>query len=226
MVCAGPDIDCTFWKLCTKTSGISGLKTSSLLRLRQISEQKHPISNMLPLEGISTETNCYRVTLSGDFKVNKQPRCKIRFDQSSPVCSMFSRNEKRGSTSQVNWNQATPREKLRSFQCPFSFSCFRACGRGGSRGGSHLLKPTKATLFTMILYNSENRIRVRPFCRPLFCQSSAVKYASSLLQQWTRNDTSLPNITEIAAPNLAGWIRPWSASRSELGNILWCVVGK
>jgi len=35
----------------------------------------------------------------------------------------------------------------------------------------------------MILYNSENNIRdVRPFCRPLFCQSSFVKYSSSLLQ--------------------------------------------
>jgi len=31
------------------------------------------------------------------------------------------------------------------------------------------LKPTKVTLFTMILHNSENSIRdIRPFCRPFF----------------------------------------------------------
>jgi len=35
----------------------------------------------------------------------------------------------------------------------------------------------------MIFYNSENSIRdIRPFCRPLFCHSSVVKYTSSLLQ--------------------------------------------
>jgi len=46
------------------------------------------------------------------------------------------------------------------------------------------LKPTKATLFTMILYNSENDIRdIRPIRRPLFCHSSVVKYASSLFTQ-------------------------------------------
>jgi len=45
------------------------------------------------------------------------------------------------------------------------------------------LNPTKVSLFTMILYNSENNIRdIRPFCRPLFCHSSVVKYTSSLLQ--------------------------------------------
>jgi len=63
--------------------------------------------------------------------------------------------------------------------------------RGGSREGrlgrSLSLKPTKVTLFTMILYNSENSIRdIRLFCRPLFCHSSFVKFTSSLLQQWTR----------------------------------------
>jgi len=46
------------------------------------------------------------------------------------------------------------------------------------------LKPTKVTLFIMILYNSENSIcDLRPFCRPFFCHSSLVKYTSSLLQQ-------------------------------------------
>jgi len=50
-------------------------------------------------------------------------------------------------------------------------------GRGGSRGGRSPppLKPRKATLFSMILFNSENDIRnTRPFCRPLFCHSSIV----------------------------------------------------
>ena len=42
------------------------------------------------------------------------------------------------------------------------------------------LKPTKVTFFTTILYNSENNIRdIRPFCRPLFCHCSVVKYTSS-----------------------------------------------
>jgi len=47
--------------------------------------------------------------------------------------------------------------------------------------------------------NSENSIRnIRPFCRPLFCYSSVVKYNSSLLQKWSRHEFWLPNITEIA----------------------------
>jgi len=58
--------------------------------------------------------------------------------------------------------------------------------RGGSRGATGAiapLKPTKVTLFTMILYNSENSIcNIRPFCRLLFCHSNVVKYTSSLLQ--------------------------------------------
>jgi len=34
------------------------------------------------------------------------------------------------------------------------------------------LKPTKVSLFTILLYNSENSIRdIRPFCRPLFCHN-------------------------------------------------------
>jgi len=49
--------------------------------------------------------------------------------------------------------------------------------------GDRSLKPTKVTLFTIILYNSENNIcDARPFCRPLFCHRSAVKYTWSLLQ--------------------------------------------
>jgi len=46
-----------------------------------------------------------------------------------------------------------------------------------------LLEPTEVTLFTIILYNSENNIRdIRPFCCLLFCHNSFVKYSSSLLQ--------------------------------------------
>ena len=80
--------------------------------------------------------------------------------------------------------------------------------RSGSRGDD--LKSTKVTFFTMILYNSDNSIRdIRSFWRPLFCHSSIVKYTSCLLQLWTRNETWLPNITEIAPPKLTGWILPW-----------------
>ena len=44
------------------------------------------------------------------------------------------------------------------------------------------LKPAKVTLFTMVLYNSENNIRdIRPFCHPWFGHSIVVKYASSIL---------------------------------------------
>jgi len=43
------------------------------------------------------------------------------------------------------------------------------------------LKLTKVTLFTIILYNSENS-DIRPFCSPLLCHSSVVQYTSSLLQ--------------------------------------------
>ena len=39
-----------------------------------------------------------------------------------------------------------------------------------------------------------------------------VKYTSSLLQQWPRNETQLPNITEIISPNLIGWICPCCSS--------------
>jgi len=50
----------------------------------------------------------------------------------------------------------------------------------------------------MIFYHSENNIHdVRPFCRLLFRCSSVVKFASSLLQQRSRYDTWLPNISEI-----------------------------
>ena len=53
-----------------------------------------------------------------------------------------------------------------------------------AEGGDHLpLKSAKVTLFTMILYNSENNIRdIRPFCHPWFGHNIVVKCASSLLQ--------------------------------------------
>jgi len=51
----------------------------------------------------------------------------------------------------------------------------------GDWGENLALKPIKVTLFTLILYNSENSIRdIRSFCRPLFCHSSVVEYASPL----------------------------------------------
>ena len=77
----------------------------------------------------------------------------------------------------------------------------RAWSRWGEIGAIAPLKPTKVTLFTITFYNSENSIRdIKPFCRPLFCHSSVVKCSSSLLQQWTRNETWLPDVSEIAPP--------------------------
>ena len=50
---------------------------------------------------------------------------------------------------------------------------------GADSGAIAPLKPTKIALFTMILYKSENIIRdIKPFCGPLFCQRSVVKYTS------------------------------------------------
>jgi len=64
-----------------------------------------------------------------------------------------------------------------------SFLSIPVADPGRAIGAISSLKPTKVTLFTMILYNSENNIRdTRPFCRLLFCQSSVVNYTSSLLQ--------------------------------------------
>jgi len=72
-------------------------------------------------------------------------------------------------------------------------------GSRGAIGTNAPLKPTEVTLLIIILYNSEYSIRgLRPIYHPLFCQSSVVKYTSSLLQQWTRNETRRPNNTEIA----------------------------
>jgi len=70
----------------------------------------------------------------------------------------------------------------------------------GRLGRSPSLKPTKITLFTMILHNSENNISkpnpskslvmfqfptvrdLRTLCRTLFYHSSVVKYTSSLIK--------------------------------------------
>jgi len=46
-------------------------------------------------------------------------------------------------------------------------------------------KTYELTLFTMIVYNSENSIaNTKPFCHPLFCHRNVVKwaYTSSLLK--------------------------------------------
>ena len=81
--------------------------------------------------------------------------------------------------------------------------------RGGFTGTIAHLKPAKVTLFTMILYNSENGIRdIRPFCRPFFCHSSVVKYISFLLQQRSRQETRLANNAEIGPLNLLAGSAP------------------
>jgi len=70
----------------------------------------------------------------------------------------------------------------------FRFTIFvinsrRLSGNKPYDGAIAHLKPAKATLFIIIFYNPENNIRdIRPFCHPLFCYSSVVKYTSSLLQ--------------------------------------------
>ena len=61
----------------------------------------------------------------------------------------------------------------------------RIAGRQGriQAGAISPLKPIKVTLFTIIFYNAEKSIRdIRPFCCPSFCNSSVMKYTSSLLQ--------------------------------------------
>ena len=62
---------------------------------------------------------------------------------------------------------------------------FSKYSAGVNPGGGAIapLKLKKVTLFTFILCNSEHNIRdIRPFCCALFCHSSVVKYASTLLQ--------------------------------------------
>jgi len=89
--------------------------------------------------------------------------------------------------------------------------------RGGCRGAIASLKLTKVTLFTMIFYNSENSIRdIRPFCCPLFCNSSVVKYTSYFLQYGTRSETWLPSFTEISTLTLQAGYVP--------GSLFWCYV--
>ena len=68
----------------------------------------------------------------------------------------------------------------------------------GVWGDRPSLKSTKVILFIMILHNSENNIReIRSFWRSLFCHSGVVKHTSSVLQELTRSENWLPNITEI-----------------------------
>jgi len=53
--------------------------------------------------------------------------------------------------------------------------------RRGRLGQSPPLKPKKVTLFSIILYNLENKIRdIKPLRRLLFCHNSFVKHISSL----------------------------------------------
>ena len=76
-------------------------------------------------------------------------------------------------------------------------------------GRSLPLKATKVTLFTMILYNSENSIHsLRPFC--LHCLVTAMLWC--ILHLPYSSDTAMrldqPNITETSPPNHAGFICP------------------
>ena len=85
-----------------------------------------------------------------------------------------------------------------------------------------LLKPTKVTLFTTILYNSEKSIRdIRPFCHPLFCHSSGVKSFISLtvVNPWC--DLTTKYFWNPPLLNLTGRICPWSESitKQKFGRI-------
>ena len=95
------------------------------------------------------------------------------------------------------------------------------------------LKPTKVTLFTIILHNSKNNIHdIRTFRRSLFCHSSVVKYASSLVHYRSCYEIWLPNITEIAPPPTLlagstpacgfGYCSNGSSLRDVRMNILFC----
>jgi len=80
--------------------------------------------------------------------------------------------------------------------------------KGGSREGAIApLKPKKVILFTIILYNAENKIRdVRPFHRRFV---TTVLWSILQLLQWRScYETWPPNIIEIASPKLTSWIRP------------------
>ena len=73
------------------------------------------------------------------------------------------------------------------------------------------IKPTKATSFTMILYNSENSIRdVRPVCRPFFV--TAVLWGILHLPYSSKRILSLDCRILLNSPphKITGWIRPWS----------------
>jgi len=72
----------------------------------------------------------------------------------------------------------------RSFQVQIQAATL-PLSRGGSRGGwgDHPPKTYESMFIHHNFCNSENNIRdISPFCRPLFCDSNAVKYISSLLQ--------------------------------------------
>jgi len=84
--------------------------------------------------------------------------------------------------------------------------------RGRIRGGNwgnRPLKPTKVTLFTVILFNWEKSIRdIRPFCGQLFCHSSVVKYTSSLYSSEAIMRLDYQILLQSISPNLIDWIRP------------------
>ena len=82
--------------------------------------------------------------------------------------------------------------------------------QSGADPGGGAIPPVKPTIlnFITILYNSGNSIGdIRSFCRPVFCHSSVVEYTSSLLQQWTSNETCLKYITETPLPQ-PYWLVP------------------
>ena len=86
-----------------------------------------------------------------------------------------------------------------------------ADSEGGAIGAISPLKLAEVTLFTMILYNSENSIRdIRPFCRPLICHNSvmcSLLHLSYSSEPVKRLDYQI--LLKLTPPNLTGWIRLW-----------------
>jgi len=90
----------------------------------------------------------------------------------------------------------------------------REAGRGPHPGGAILSKTYERNFFTAILHNSENNIRLkRPFCQPIFCHSSVVKYTLTLLQSKPvmRFDCQIL-LKSSPLPKFTGWIRPWAGA--------------
>jgi len=116
---------------------------------------------------------------------------RVRFWRHVKIESILSRcfcNSKRKYTA-YNWGVTyqtvhygyNRKEKKRRNvrKCIYQIIQYRGGSKGERLGRSFPLKPTKV----MILYNSETNFgAIRPFCHPLFCHSSVVKYTKPVMR--------------------------------------------